>query len=186
LLRAVTANKRKAVEVLLAAGASDDFVGGKGVTPLGAAAYNGNRKIVEVLLKHGARPEVSDGTGKGAIIYAAAKGYSDIVAALLDNRLNVNLAYGHSLTALMWAAGHGNDVPEPEGLKTVEMLVSRGAKLDLTDDRGRTALMIAAERNHPMVVAFLLQKGADRSLKDKTGKTASDLAVNEEVRKLLQ
>jgi len=35
-------------------------------------------------------------------------------------------------------------------------------------------------------VALLLQRGADRTLKDKDGKTALDLAANDEVRERLK
>lgn len=185
LLKAVNNNKRKAVEALLAAGASHEAVGGKGVTPLGAAAYNGNDRIVKLLLAHGGKPEEPDGTGKGPVIYAAAKGYASIVQMLFDVGLDPDIAYDHSLTALMWAAGHGNDVPPPEGLKTVDLIVNAGAKLDVADDRGRTALMIAAERNHPLIVKFLLSKDADKSARDKTGKSALDLATMPEVQQLL-
>jgi ankyrin repeat protein len=185
LLKAVNNNKSKAVEALLAAGASHEAVGGKGVTPLGAAAYNGNDRIVKLLLKHSAKPDEADGTGKGPVVYAAAKGFTSIVQVLFDAGLDPNITYGHSLTALMWAAGHSNDVPPPEGLKAVDLIVKSGAKLDAADDRGRTALMIAAERNHPLIVKFLLEQGADRSARDKAGKSALDLAVAQDVRQLL-
>jgi ankyrin repeat protein len=185
LLKAVNNNKSKAVEALLAAGATHAVVGGKGVTPLGAAAYNGNDRIVKLLLKHGAKPEEADGTGKGPVVYAAAKGFTTIVQVLFDAGLDPNITYDHSLTALMWAAGHSNDVPPPEGLKAVDLIVKSGAKLGAADDRGRTALMIAAERNHPLIVKFLLENGADQSAHDKAGKSALDLAAAPDVRQLL-
>jgi ankyrin repeat protein len=78
----------------------------------------------------------------------------------------------------MWAAGHTNDAPEADGLATVKLLVERGARLDDVDDRGRSALMTAAERGHPLIVAWLLEQGADPTLRDKQGKTATDLAAN--------
>ena len=55
------------------------------------------------------------------------------------------------------------------------MLLAKGADLDLQDNRGRTALMIAAELNHAAAVDLLLAHGADKTLKDKQGKTAGDL-----------
>ena len=185
LLKAVNNNKRKAVQALLAAGASHQAMGGKGVTPLAAAAYNGNDKIVKLLLESGANPAEPDGTGKGPVIYAAARGLASIVQMLLEAGLDPNLVYDHSLTALMWAAGHSNDVPQPDGLKTVELLVAKGAKLDNADDRGRTALMTAAQRGHSLVVKFLVEKGADNSLRDKSGNSAADLAGSDEVLQLL-
>jgi ankyrin repeat protein len=117
-----------------------------------------------------------DATGKGPIVYAAGKGLTSIVLLLLDSGLDVNAAYGHDLTALMWAAGHANIVPVQDGLATVKLLVKRGAELDRVDDRGRTALMIAAERGHAEIAAWLVENGADPTIEDRDGKTARDLA----------
>ncbi len=56
-------------------------------------------------------------------------------------------------------------------MKVIELLIDRGAHLDDQDNRGRTALMIAAELNHEVAVDLLLARGADKSLRDKQGKT---------------
>ncbi len=185
LLRAVTMNRRRTARILLSAGADPNQPNRRSVSPLIAAAYNGNVRMTELLLKSGARPEPRDATGKGAMVYAAAKGYPKIVAMLLDAGLSVDERYENGLTALMWAAGHTNDVPVDEGLKTVTLLLERGATLKLTEDRGRSALMIAAERGHAEIVAALLKAGADRERKDAEGKTARDLAASGAVRTLL-
>jgi uncharacterized protein len=177
LLRAVEGNHRNVVEVLLEGGALMQ-AGGDGVTPLIAAAFNGSGRMVDLLLEHSGDPLETDKTGKGPIVYAAARGFDSIVARLLDVGVDPNRAYAHDLTALMWAAGHANDVPGADGLSTVKLLVERGARLDAVDDRGRTALMTAAERGHPLIVAWLVQEGADASLRDREGKTAADLAAS--------
>ena len=74
--------------------------------------------------------------------------------------------YGHGLTALMWAAGHEDGVGARAAIDVVDLLIMRGAPLDAVDDRGRTALMIAAERGDPEVVTALLRHGADPKVKD--------------------
>ena len=61
-------------------------------------------------------------------------------------------------------------------------MLAHGAALDAADNRGRTALMIAAALGDAATVDVLLKRGADRALKDKDGKTARDLAANAEVR----
>ena len=88
----------------------------------------------------------------------------------------VNMALGNDLTALMWAAGFSNDVPPAEGLATVSLLLGLGAELNRRDNRGRTALMIAAEAGHVAVVERLLAAGADPALTDKSGLTAAEIA----------
>ena len=78
----------------------------------------------------------------------------------------------------MWAAGYANDVPARDGLKTVAIVLENKARIDLVDARGRSALMIAAGMGHGSVVEYLLNKGADSSLRDKDGKSALDLAIS--------
>jgi ankyrin repeat protein len=178
LLRAVQDDHRAVAEVLLEHGASLKLVSRSGVMPLAAAAFNGSARMVDLLLEHGAEPAEADGTGKGPILYAAARGFDAIVARLLDAGADPNQTFAHDLTALMWAAGHANDVPEPEGLATVQLLVRRGARLDPVDDRGRSAVMIAAERGHSLIVSWMVGAGADTGLEDNEGKTAADLAAS--------
>lgn len=185
LLRAVTMNRRRTTKALLEAGADPNKANRRGVAPLTAAAFNGNERLVKMLLEAGARQQGLDATGKTAMVYAAAKGFADVVALLLDAGAEIDGRYGNRLTALMWAAGHSNEVPVGEGLETVELLLSLGAGFDLTDDRGRTALMIAAERGHAEIVASLLAAGADPSARDKEGQSALDLASDTAVRQAL-
>ena len=177
LSRALARDRRDVADLLLARGASTAHINPNGVTLLATAAFDGDEDVVRLLLHQGADPAEPDKTGKGPIVYAAGKGYTAIVAMLLDAGLDVNLTYAHDLTALMWAAGHANVVPVGDGLATVELLVSRGADLDRADDRGRTALMIAAERGHAEIAAWLVAHGADPDLKDREGKKAIDLAA---------
>ncbi len=49
----------------------------------------------------------------------------------------------------------------------------RGAPVDAIDNRGRTALMIAAELGRAEIVEALLARGADRTITDKSGKRAA-------------
>jgi uncharacterized protein len=109
-------------------------------------------------------------------VYAAARGFVGIVARLLKAGVDVNARYGNGLTALMWAAGHANDVPDADGVKTTELLLGAGARLNDVDNRGRTALMLAAELGHADVIKLLLARGAAADLRDHEGKTAAELA----------
>jgi uncharacterized protein len=68
----------------------------------------------------------------------------------------------------------------------VKLLLDRNADINAADDRGRTALMIAAELDHVAIVELLVARGADRSITDKQGKTALDLATGEGLRHALQ
>jgi uncharacterized protein len=82
----------------------------------------------------------------------------------------------------MWAAGHDEGVGAAASGRVIDLLIAHGATIDDADDRGRTALMIAAELGYADVVGLLLERGADRTKKDKQGRTALDLATNDDVR----
>lgn len=185
LLQAARANRVEAANRLIDAGADVNRADHKGETPLIAAAFNGSSGLVESLLGRGAGPGAIDASGKAAIEYAAARGAARVVALLLDAHVDVNRAYDADLTALMWAAGHADSAPETEALKTVALLIGRGAAVNARDDRGRTALMIAAAMGHDSIVRALLAAQADKRLRDRTGRTAADLASAEELRALL-
>jgi ankyrin repeat protein len=134
------------------------------------------------LLAHRADPSLMDTTGKTAIIYAAARGFSAIVQRLLDAGVKADARYAHGLTALMWAAGHEEGVDHRAAAAVIGLLLDRSAPIDATDDRGRTALIIAAERGDVAAVGLLLERGADRIWQDKQGRTAFDLAASEPIR----
>ena len=173
LLAAAQLRKNAVVKLLLAKGADPNLAGPSGVTPLIAAAYKDSDRIVQELLARGADPKVRDSTGKSAMVYAAARGSDGIVRRLLDAGIDAKERYGNALTALMWAAGRDDGVSADAANRVVDLLLAHGAVLDAADNRGRTALMIAAALGHAAVVAHLLQHGADRALKTRTARPRS-------------
>lgn len=171
-------NNRTSVALrLIERGADVDLPGRSGVTPISAAAFRGNDTIVEALLARDAAYREPDQTGKTPIVYAAAAARLDVVTRLLSRQVDVNARYANDLTLLMWACGPDEAAPEGDALAVVKRLLDVGAVVDDRDDRGRTALMIAAEGGHPDIAEMLLAHRADRSLKDKAGKRAADLTV---------
>nr|HEV8008582.1 ankyrin repeat domain-containing protein [Bradyrhizobium sp.] len=160
---------------LIERGADVKLTGRSGISPIAAASYAGNDVIVEALLAHGADERVADETGKPPIIYAAAGARFDIVKRLLARNIDINARYSNDLTLLMWASGPDEKAPEAQAVQIISYLLDAGAHVDDRDDRGRTALMIAAEGSHEGIVNLLVARGADASLKDKAGKRAADL-----------
>jgi ankyrin repeat protein len=170
---------------LIERGADVKLTGRSGVSPIAAAAYAGNDIIFDALLARGADERAPDETGKPPIVYAAAGARFDIVKQLLMRNIDVNARYRNDLTLLMWASGPDEGAPEAQAIKVVSYLLDAGAHIDDRDDRGRTALMIAAEGGHAEIANLLLARGADASLKDRAGKRAADLTVLSSLRERL-
>ncbi len=101
---------------------------------------------------------------------------------LLARGVDPNARYGNDLTALMWAAGYTEEAGTGDMDEIITLLIDRGAHIDDADNRGRTALMIAAAVGHAAAAELLLSRGANASLRDKSGKSASDLAANDTLR----
>jgi len=182
LLRAAMDNRRRTGVLLLERGADPNVVNGQKLSALHAAAYNGNEKLVDALLAHGAAPDAVDATGKSPAVYAAARAYVEIVDRLVAAGVDPNRRYGNDLTLLMWAAGHSNDAPRQDGVTTVRRLLDLDARLDALDNRGWSALMIAAERGHAEIAGLLLERGADPTFVGKDGRDAAALAADEALR----
>jgi len=65
---------------------------------------------------------------------------------------------------------------EEANLPAIELLVARGASLDLRDEQGVTALALAAEMGFQEAVEMLLAAGANPNLHDLSGMTPLDVA----------
>ena len=185
LYSAAESDRGPTVLLLLAKGADVNLTGRTDLTPLAAAAYNGNDRVVAALLERGAKPDARDTTGKAPILYAAARGFTAVVRQLLAAGVDPKRPYGNDLTALMWAAGYEPGYGERDAVDVVTLLLDAGAPIDAVDNRGRSALMIAAEGGHAAVAAALIARGASRDLTDKAGKRARDLAASGDLRAAL-
>jgi ankyrin repeat protein len=186
LMLAIHAGRPGVARALLQAGADVDAVNAQGETALSEAAYAADAATGALLLAKGAKAGTLDRSGKAPIGYAAARGAARLVGLLLDAGVDVNAAYGHGLTAAMWAAGFSDLTAEADAVATLKLLIARGARLDAVDDRGRSALMIAAALNRFATARVLRDAGADPGLRDKSGRTAADLAATAEMRDLLK
>lgn len=161
-----------------------------------AAKFNGDLYIAK-LLKAGVNADTRDSNGKTALFYASEYDYYLATLALLL-KADPNLAFEGGRTALTVATELNNirAVAAFINAKEVGEKAARDAKtavndrdnllqmakalerinLDIQDDHGRTALMIAAEKGFEDIVEGLILAKADASLKDKKGRTALDLA----------
>jgi ankyrin repeat protein len=61
--------------------------------------------------------------------------------------------------------------------EVVRLLLNKGARPDVRNNLGYTALMISSSQGHANVVGELLKAGADRTLRNKKHERAIDIAT---------
>lgn len=143
--------------------------------------------------------------GTGPLMIAVLSYDDEALQALIAHGADVNAPNVFRITPLMVATnmsgtGRGNGAipgggdPQVRVMKTLDILLDAGADINaqVTDSRthtaklvayvagrdneGRTALTAAAEAGWDKVVKHMVERGADPSIKDASGKTALDYA----------
>jgi ankyrin repeat protein len=163
-------------KALIEAGADVNAVLPEGETILMTAARTGRAEVLESLLNAGAKLDAREKLyGETALHWAAAENHADAVRLLLTRGADVDersdpqtyrRRSGQSVmplgswTPLMYA-GRQNAIAAGKAL------ASKGAKLDLVDPDGATALVIAIINANYDFAAMLLDAGADPNVVDK-------------------
>ena len=80
----------------------------------------------------------------------------------------------------------GKEAKQAATLAKMLKAIQGGGNIDATDAKGQTALMYAASLGNRTAVCWLVAKGADATLKAKSGKTAADCARDTRSRELLE
>ena len=135
-----------------------------GLTALVLAALNGRERAVELLLKHSATdPNLSartkNNSGWTALMYACQLGSREIVALLIaHDKINPNLKSNTGDTALIMACSAPTDEACKEGIVRL-LLKGHSTKVDVNaqNNKGWSALIIAAKNGHVKVVQLLLE-----------------------------
>lgn len=164
------------VKLLVDGGADVNAVLPEGETILMTAARTGRSEALEILLKAGANVSAREKWhGETALHWAAAENHADAVRLLATNGADVDersatetyrRRSGQSImplgswTPIMYAA-------RENAIDAGRALVARGAKLDLVDPDGATALVIAIINANYDFAAMLLDAGADPNVVDK-------------------
>ena len=185
----------------LEAGASVDARDEEGRTALHVAVARGTVEPIRILLDAGADPEAPGNQGE-TVVHAGARGCdSDAMHLILDHGGRADTRDEHGRTPLHVAAlrgavreidallgGGGEERTARQRLEdehVIRALLQAGAPADGTDERGVTALHLAAGGGVGRTVQQLLEHGAAPDLPDAEGGTALHRATSVEITQML-
>lgn len=173
LILALSEKRAEAAHVLIRNGADVNSRMYYGYTPLLSATTGELEETVELLLEYGADPRYSNIEDWTPLHRAAKLGNERMVTALLAHELtDVNAVNGAGWTSLHIAA--------TDGIPGVVRMLADDPEIDLDvahRDTGQTALHYAAEKGSLGCVKWLVEAGADTTLKTNDGQTAADIAA---------
>ena len=128
-------------------------------------ARSGHLEQVVAALDHGVPVDSVDAVDQTALLAAASKNHLAIAKLLLDRGANPEYRDPAGWTPLIHATYFGSS------LELISLLVEKGANVNTQNDRGVTALYLAAAGGHEAYVQHLLKLGADPKLATKSGYT---------------
>ncbi len=174
---AATHNQIDFAKLLIKRKANLEIVDKMGSTPLLTATLQVLPDMVEVLVDAGAAVNVKSTVNvmDTPMVHAAGnpnplehRKNVSIIKYLLDHKGDINFPSPNGTTPLMAAAQKSD---HSDGYDRAALLVNKGAKLDAANDKGETALMLAAGVGNEKLVKLLLEKGADAQKKNGAGET---------------
>ena len=175
------------VNFLIDNDADIDIPNNNGSTVLKWAAEFGNVEMTQIYIDNHADVNVQSNDGNTPLILAAKKGDTDnylkVAELLIAHKADINAQNKYEGRSPLIAAVVNRQI------KTVEWLLKHGAEPNLRNNRGGTALSIAAQLGFVDIAQLLLANGADPTLKNSRGKTPLDIAEeigHDEVVKILR
>jgi uncharacterized protein len=158
------------VKALLADGAKVDSRDRNGDSPLNMAASKGNAALADTLITAGADVNLANLAGVTPLMGAAFSGNAELVRKLLAAGAKLEPVDRVKKNAATYAAGNGCT-------ECLIELLRVGTQVNAPLENDLTLLMWAAAYGGESSVRLLLARGADRNLKDRRGKTATDMAL---------
>jgi ankyrin repeat protein len=179
LVLAARAGLTQRVEALLAEGAQVNSRDRNGDSPLNMAANKGNLQLVDVLLRAKADVELANLAGVTPLMSGAYAGSPEIVRRLLAAGARADPVDRVKKNAATYAAGQGC-------VACLDELLKAGTPVNARMLNQLTLLMWTAGYGQEAAARLLLDRGADRKLRDDRGMTAADIAREQKFTALAQ
>lgn len=141
----------------------------QGETLVHLVVRTGYRDLLEHLIKHGIPVNAQDSKKRTAMHRALEADKGDVLAVdtLLDHGADPNIRDEGGETALHLAIFHMSE-------EAVNFLLANPkTNVNIADDDGVTPLMLAAQYSDLALIEKLLERGANKKVKDKAGRTAA-------------
>lgn len=167
------------IEVLVKHGADVNYQNDAGKTAMMLAAYAGQTQSIKELRHYGAKYSIKDRGGSTALHWAMDGGNLELIDWILDDGADLHATDYNGWTPLLRVAAVGGNSD------VAALLLRGGAEINKRDKDGKTPLMIAVVNGHQALVELLLQKDADLSVQNEYGKTAYEMAISMERRRVL-
>jgi len=185
---AATVGSAALVKIILDIPGVDVNAKGKdGSTPLVCAMKNKHKDCVELLIGQGKCDlNATSEDGWNPVLVAAYKCDMESIDFLCEHAkdgldLDVAQEKAKGYHVLHFAAGS-----KDHAVEAITKLVKAGANINALNDNGQTPLHIAAFWDNADAVRCLLDLGADKTIKNKSGRTAADLAIHYDYVDLLE
>lgn len=184
LLIASSYGHSETVKYLLEKGADINIPNKSKSTALIEASSNRDLGIVKLLLSEIEKRKkdylnAQDNYGFSALMYASYNLHLEIVKLLIENGAKVNEKNNGDWTALMYALDISNNLK-------IEKPLSESEEDIIANNNGYTTSKWYLFKRSVKLVEYLIKNGAKVNIKNKEGKTALDLAENEDIKKLLE
>jgi ankyrin repeat protein len=166
--KAASFGRTKVLSFALAHGADVNRKGKHSYVPLAVAALLGKCDTLRLLLDKGADVNAQDDQGMTPLMIAVKMGRPESLKHCLDkftSEQKEEMEKSESVKLMLPADLEGY-------IKTVGLLLDKGADVNEQDAAGETALMLSATSGSPEIVKLLLDKGADVNARSKAGYTA--------------
>lgn len=143
----------------------------RGETALMKAIANENETLAKKLLKSDKNIDAKDHAGNTALLYAVSTGSAGLVKAVLNKKPNLKLTYGDSQENVLFEAVRVNSAEIAKLLVTADKSLLRGL-----NTKGENPLFEAGRLGASETAKYLISQGMSAKMKNKDGKTALQLA----------